>query len=44
VIYDGDPKLSNKKLEEIYGEELGQLDQYEYNQPSSSVDAEIRLL
>ncbi|HEY9001720.1 MAG TPA: phosphonate ABC transporter ATP-binding protein [Mucilaginibacter sp.] len=44
VIYDGDPKLSNKKLEEIYGEELGQLDQYEYNGQPSMVEAEMRLL
>jgi phosphonate transport system ATP-binding protein len=44
VVYDGDPKLSNKKLEEIYGEELGQLDQYEYNEPVPVVEAEIRLL
>ncbi|HWD86563.1 MAG TPA: phosphonate ABC transporter ATP-binding protein [Mucilaginibacter sp.] len=44
LVYDGDPKLSNKKLEEIYGEELGQLDQYEYNEPAPVVEAEIRLL
>ncbi len=43
VIYDGDPKLSNKRLEEIYGEELGQLEQYEYNSPVALAD-EIKLL
>jgi phosphonate transport system ATP-binding protein len=30
VIYDGDPKLSNKRLVEIYGDELYQLEQHEY--------------
>jgi len=44
MIYDGDPKLSNKRLEEIYGEELGQLEQYEYNAPAPLVKEEIRLL
>jgi phosphonate transport system ATP-binding protein len=29
VIYDGDPKLSNKQLEEIYGEELELIEQQE---------------
>jgi phosphonate transport system ATP-binding protein len=29
VIYDGDPKLSNKRLEEIYGEELELIEQQE---------------
>lgn len=44
VIYDGDPKLSNKKLEEIYGEELGQLEQYEYNPPVPTIGSEIKLI
>jgi phosphonate transport system ATP-binding protein len=44
VVYDGDPKLSNKKLEDIYGEELGQLDQYEYSEPAPVIEAELRLL
>ncbi len=30
VIYDGDPKLSNKRLEEIYGEELELIEQQEH--------------
>ena len=30
VIYDGDPKLSNKKLVEIYGDELYQIEQQEH--------------
>ena len=29
IIYDGDPKLSNKRLEEIYGEELELIEQQE---------------
>src|SRR6201996_7902888 len=29
IIYDGDPKLTNKKLVEIYGEELNQIEQHE---------------
>jgi phosphonate transport system ATP-binding protein len=44
VIYDGEPKLSNKKLEEIYGEELEQLDQYEYTPPVSIDDVAIKLI
>jgi phosphonate transport system ATP-binding protein len=44
VIYDGDPRLSNKRLGEMYGEELGQLEQYEYNPPALVVNEEIRLL
>jgi len=44
VIYDGDPKLSNKRLEEIYGEELGQVEQYEYSSPVPVMDSEIKLL
>ena len=44
VIYDGDPKLSNRKLEEIYGEELGQLEQYEHAAPVPVVENEIRLI
>ena len=44
VFYDGDPKLSNKKLEEIYGEELGMLDQYEYHTPAPVIDPNIKLL
>ncbi len=30
IIYDGDPKLSNKRLEEIYGEELELIEQQEH--------------
>lgn len=30
VIYDGEPKLSNKRLEEIYGEELELIEQQEH--------------
>lgn len=30
VFYDGDPKLSNKKLAEIYGDELSLIEQQEY--------------
>jgi len=30
LIYDGDPKLSNKRLEEIYGEELELIEQQEH--------------
>jgi len=30
VIYDGDPKLSNKRLVEIYGDELFQIEQQEH--------------
>ena len=30
VFYDGDPKLSNKKLAEIYGDELGMIEQQEH--------------
>ena len=30
IIYDGDPKLSNDNLVEIYGEELSQLEQHEH--------------
>jgi len=33
VIYDGDPKLSNKRLEEIYGEELELIEQQEHMMP-----------
>jgi phosphonate transport system ATP-binding protein len=33
IFYDGDPKLSNKKLEEIYGEELSQMEQQEHMTP-----------
>jgi phosphonate transport system ATP-binding protein len=34
VIYDGDPKLSNKRLEEIYGEELELIEQQEHLAPA----------
>jgi phosphonate transport system ATP-binding protein len=33
LIYDGDPKLSNKRLEEIYGEELELIEQQEHMIP-----------
>jgi phosphonate transport system ATP-binding protein len=33
VIYDGDPKLSNQMLVEIYGEELNQIEQQEHAAP-----------
>jgi phosphonate transport system ATP-binding protein len=30
VVYDGDPKLTNKQLVDIYGEELEQIEQHEH--------------
>jgi phosphonate transport system ATP-binding protein len=30
VVYDGDPKLTNKQLVDIYGDELEQIEQQEY--------------
>lgn len=33
IIYDGDPKLSNANLVEIYGEELNQIDQQAHHTP-----------
>jgi phosphonate transport system ATP-binding protein len=36
VIYDGDPKLSNDMLVEIYGEELNQIEHQEYATPVAS--------
>jgi phosphonate transport system ATP-binding protein len=44
VIYDGDPKLSNKKLQEIYGDELDQIEQNEYTAPAPVLENEIKLL
>ncbi|QEM08984.1 phosphonate ABC transporter ATP-binding protein [Mucilaginibacter rubeus] len=37
VVYDGDPKLSNKTLEDIYGEELAQMEQYEHAVPTPEI-------
>ncbi|MFC0512782.1 phosphonate ABC transporter ATP-binding protein [Mucilaginibacter angelicae] len=37
VIYDGDPKLSNQTLEDIYGEELAQIEQYEHIAPTPEI-------
>ncbi|WP_114938744.1 phosphonate ABC transporter ATP-binding protein [Mucilaginibacter endophyticus] len=37
VVYDGDPKLSNKTLEDIYGEELAQMEQYEHAIPTPEI-------
>jgi phosphonate transport system ATP-binding protein len=34
VIYDGDPKLTNDQLVEIYGEELEQIEQQEHPAPA----------
>ncbi len=38
VFYDGDPKLSNEQLMEIYGEELDQIEQHETVQPVIAVN------
>lgn len=37
VIYDGDPKLSNQTLEDIYGEELAQMEQHEHVIPAPEI-------
>ncbi|WPV00772.1 phosphonate ABC transporter ATP-binding protein [Mucilaginibacter sp. cycad4] len=37
VIYDGDPKLSNQTLEDIYGEELAQMEQHEHSVPTPEI-------
>lgn len=34
IIYDGDPKLSNDMLVEIYGEELALIEQHEHAPPA----------
>jgi phosphonate transport system ATP-binding protein len=34
VIYDGDPRLTNAQLVEIYGEELNQIEQHEHTAPA----------
>lgn len=38
MIYDGDPKLSNNMLVDIYGEELNQIEQQEYGIPSTIIN------
>jgi phosphonate transport system ATP-binding protein len=38
VIYDGDPKLSNDMLVEIYGEELSLIEQQEHAVPAMLIN------
>ncbi|HEY4325562.1 MAG TPA: phosphonate ABC transporter ATP-binding protein [Mucilaginibacter sp.] len=38
IFYDGDPKLSNNMLAEIYGEELSQIEQQEHAIPMVAVN------